>query len=76
VLLHLLERVEALEQRPIPGTVELAAPTPEAAPVDPLETGGLTLPLSGRQGDCGGEAQRCWWPVHSRGLFDGLPFCH
>jgi len=33
VLLHLLERVEALEQRPIPGTVELAAPTPESAPL-------------------------------------------
>jgi hypothetical protein len=33
VLLDLLERVEALEQRPIPGFVELAAPTPEAAPV-------------------------------------------
>ena len=33
VLLHLLERLEALEQRPIPGTVELAAPTSEAAPV-------------------------------------------
>lgn len=33
VLLHLLERVEALEARPIPGSVELAAPTPEAAPV-------------------------------------------
>ena len=33
VLLHLLERVEALEQRPIPGFVDLAAPTPEAAPV-------------------------------------------
>jgi hypothetical protein len=33
VLLRLLERVEALEQRPIPGFVELAAPTPEAAPV-------------------------------------------
>ena len=31
--LHLLERVEALEQRPIPGFVELAAPTPEPAPV-------------------------------------------
>jgi hypothetical protein len=30
VLLHLLERVEALEQRPIPGAVELVAPTPEA----------------------------------------------
>ena len=26
VLLHLLERVEALEARPIPGSVELAAP--------------------------------------------------
>jgi hypothetical protein len=33
VLEHLLERVEALEQRPIPGTVELDAPAPEAAPV-------------------------------------------
>jgi hypothetical protein len=33
VLLHLLERVEALEQRPIPGFVDLAAPAPEAAPV-------------------------------------------
>jgi len=33
VLLHLLERVEALEQRPIPGTVELAAPTPDVTPV-------------------------------------------
>ena len=31
--LGLLERVEALERRPIPGFVELAAPTPEAAPV-------------------------------------------
>jgi hypothetical protein len=31
--LHILERLEALERRPIPGTVELAAPTPEAAPV-------------------------------------------
>jgi hypothetical protein len=33
VLLHLLERVEALEQRPIPGINELDAPAPEAAPV-------------------------------------------
>jgi tellurite resistance protein len=32
-LLNLLERVEALEQRPIPGFVELTTPTPEAAPV-------------------------------------------
>ena len=31
-LLNLLERVEALERRPIPGFVELATPTPEAAP--------------------------------------------
>jgi hypothetical protein len=31
--LHILERLEALERRPIPGTVELADPTPEAAPV-------------------------------------------
>jgi hypothetical protein len=27
-----------------------------------------TLPLSGRQGDWGGEAESLWWPVHSRGL--------
>jgi hypothetical protein len=32
-LLGLLERVEVLEQRPIPGTVELTTPTPEPAPV-------------------------------------------
>jgi hypothetical protein len=31
--LHIMDRLEALERRPIPGTVELAAPTPEAAPV-------------------------------------------
>jgi len=30
---RLRERIEALERRPIPGTVELAAPAPEAAPV-------------------------------------------
>jgi hypothetical protein len=29
---RLRERIEALEQRPVPGTVELADPTPEAAP--------------------------------------------
>jgi len=33
LLLHLLERVESLEARPIPGTVELVSSTPEAAPV-------------------------------------------
>ncbi len=33
----------------------------------------ITLPLSGRQGDFGGEAESCWRPVHSRGLLD-LPF--
>jgi hypothetical protein len=32
LLLHLLERVESLEARPIPGAVELVPPTPEAAP--------------------------------------------
>ena len=31
-----------------------------------------TLPLSGRQGGLGGEAESLWWPVHSRGLFGGL----
>jgi len=31
---------------------------------------GITLPLSGRQGELGGEARSWWWPVHSRGLFD------
>jgi hypothetical protein len=36
VLVNLLERVEALEARPIPGSVELAAPTPEAVPVATL----------------------------------------
>jgi hypothetical protein len=29
-----------------------------------------TLPLSGRQGGCGNEAESWWWPVHSRGLFE------
>ncbi len=33
VLCHLLKRVEALEARPIPGSVGLASPAPEAAPV-------------------------------------------
>ena len=28
----------------------------------------ITLPLSGRQGAWGGEAESWWWPVHSRGL--------
>jgi hypothetical protein len=32
VLLNLLERVEALERRPIPGSVELAAPSPPIKP--------------------------------------------
>ena len=32
----------------------------------------LTLPLSGRQGVCGGEAEGWWWPVRSNGLFGGL----
>jgi len=32
-LAHALRRIEELEQRPIAGTVELAAPIPEAAPV-------------------------------------------
>ena len=31
-----------------------------------------TLPLSGRQGDCGGVAKSWWWPVHSRGLLSVL----
>jgi len=30
---------------------------------------GLTLPLSGRQGACGGGVESLWGPVHSRGLF-------
>lgn len=29
-----------------------------------------TLPLSGRQGACGGDAESCWGPLHSRGLFE------
>jgi len=33
---------------------------------------GLTLPLSGRQGAYGGEAQSWWRPVHSRGLFEQI----
>ena len=32
---------------------------------------GPTLPLSGRQGVWGGAAVSWWWPVHSRGLFEG-----
>ncbi|MFN7822758.1 MAG: hypothetical protein ACK5PO_07390 [Bacteroidota bacterium] len=35
----------------------------------------LTLPLSGRQGAWGGEAEGWWWPVHSRGLL-GNPTKH
>ena len=30
-----------------------------------------TLPLSGRQGACGGTTECWWWPVHSRGLLAG-----
>lgn len=29
-----------------------------------------TLPLSGRQGVWGGEADSWWWYVHSKGLFE------
>ena len=32
----------------------------------------LTLPLSGRQGACGGVAEIWWWSVHSRGLLSVL----
>lgn len=34
----------------------------------------LTLPLSGRHGARGGEAENLWWPAHSRGLLgcDGV----
>ena len=35
-----------------------------------------TLRLCGRQGAWGGAAKRHWWPVHSRGLFDGLTLRH
>jgi len=53
VLLHLLERVEALERRPIPGTVELATPNPEAAPPAgpvPVFTEGLVQRGNGNGG--------------------------
>ena len=30
-----------------------------------------TLPLSGRRGAWGGEAESSWWPVHSRGVLEG-----
>jgi hypothetical protein len=59
LLLHLLERVEALEQRPIPGTVELAAPTPEAAPVatdEDLYQLAYSMPLSTERG----RRRRCY----------------
>ena len=58
-LLNLLERVEALEQRPIPGTVELAAPTPEAAPVatdEELYQLAYSMPLSTERG----RRRRCY----------------
>ena len=32
----------------------------------------LTLPLSGRQGACGGTADSGWRPVHSVSLFGAL----
>ena len=35
------------------------------------QAGRPTLPLSGRQGAWGGEAESRWWPVHSKGLLDG-----
>lgn len=47
---RLRERIEALEQRPIPGTVELATPTPEVAPVatdeELLELAGERFPYA------------------------------
>jgi hypothetical protein len=33
---------------------------------------GPTLPLSGRQGAWGGEAQSWWWSVHSKGLLGAI----
>ena len=45
VLLHLLERVEALEQRPIPGVVELAAPAPTPPSPEMGEVGELAAEL-------------------------------
>lgn len=33
-----------------------------------------TLPLSGRQTAWGGTAGYWWWPVHSRGLLEGIRY--
>jgi hypothetical protein len=32
----------------------------------------ITLPLSGGQAAWGGVAESWWWPVHSRGLLEGV----
>jgi hypothetical protein len=37
-----------------------------------VQSRGLTLPPSGRQGAWGGVAESWWGPVHSRGLFEGV----
>lgn len=55
VLLHLLDRVEALEQRPIPGFVNLATPTPEHSP-PPVATDAELFALA--------ELER--FPMHAR----------
>ena len=47
--LHILERLEALEQRPIPGAVELAALAPEPAPVA-APAGGLVERVAEKMG--------------------------
>jgi hypothetical protein len=57
MLLHLLERMDAQEQRPIPGTVEVAAPTPEAAPVA-TPAGELVERVEARAGGDGRAAIR------------------
>jgi hypothetical protein len=56
--------IQAFARNSLPATQGQRWPT--------ASTDRITLPLSGGQGALGGEEECWWWPVHSRGLFEGL----